>query len=150
MIVKTKDYEVEYNSRGDEIIKIALNIYDIENMFFSEEKNYVDRLSLIFNEKWQSISLGDEVISETIKFHQDDTKKQMSKEFFQGINMQLRKVNKSLCTLSRANNYFLIQRAAFAVYFLIGRHGQHSGPSPAQSSEEKPWLCTDTHTDCVI
>jgi hypothetical protein len=100
LIVKTKDYEVENNSRADEIIKIALNINDIENMFFSEEKNYVDRLSLIFNEKWQSISLGDEVISETIKFHQDDTKKQMSKEFFQGINMQLRQVNKSLFMFS--------------------------------------------------
>jgi hypothetical protein len=100
VIVKTQDYEVENNSRGDEIIKIALNIYDIENMFFSEEKNYVDRLSLVFNEKRQSISLGDEVISETIKFHQDDTKKQMSKEFFQGINMQLRQVNKSLFMFS--------------------------------------------------
>ena len=107
VIVKTKDYEVENSSRGEDIIKIALNIKEIENMYLNEERNYVDRMSIIFNEKWQSISLGDEVISETIKFHQDDTKKQMSKEFFQGINMQLRQVYNSLCMFSPSKKYFV-------------------------------------------
>ena len=113
MIVKRNDYEVEENFKEEDILKIVLNIKDIENMYLSEEKNYVDRMSHIFNEKWQSISLGDEAISETIKFHQDDSKKQMSKEFFQGINMQLRQVNTFLCTLSCSKHIFYI------IYFVL-------------------------------
>ena len=81
MIVKTRDYEVENSSRGDEIIKIALNIIEIDNMYLSEEKNYVKQM-LTINEGWQSISLGDELISETIKVHQDDTWKQCRKSIF--------------------------------------------------------------------
>ena len=79
VIVKTKDYEVENTSKVEEIIKISLNIKEIENLYLSEEINYVDRMSHIFNEKWQSISQGDEEISETLKFHQDGTKKEMSR-----------------------------------------------------------------------
>ena len=62
-------------------------------MYLSEEKNYVNRMSTIFNEGWQSISVGDEVISEIIEVHQDYTGKTLSKEHFQGIGMQLRQVS---------------------------------------------------------
>ena len=92
VIVKRKNYEVEDNFREEEIIKIVLNIKEIENMYLSEEKNYVKQM-LTINEGWQSISLGDELISETIKVHQDDTWKTMSKEHFQVINMQLKQVS---------------------------------------------------------
>ena len=48
MIVKRKNYEVEDNFREEEIIKIVLNIKEIENMYLSEEKNYVKQMSTIF------------------------------------------------------------------------------------------------------
>ena len=66
-------------------------------MYLSEEKNYVNRLSTIFNEGWQSISVGDEVISKIIEVHQDYTGKTLSKEHFQGIGMQLRQVSIVFC-----------------------------------------------------
>ena len=62
-------------------------------MYLSEKKNYVNQMSTIFNEKWQSISVGDEVISEIIEVHQDDTGKTMLKDYFQVIDMQLRQVS---------------------------------------------------------
>jgi hypothetical protein len=81
-------------------MKIVLNIKDIENMYLSEEKNYVNRMSTIFNEGWQSISVGDELIYEIIEVHQDDTGKDLSKEHFQGIDMQLRQVSKVFCLMA--------------------------------------------------
>jgi hypothetical protein len=93
VIVKRNDYEVEGNFKEEEIMKIVLNIKDIEIMYLSEEKNYVNRMSTIFNEGWQSISVGDELISEIIEVHQDHTGEiDLSKEHFQGLNMQLRQV----------------------------------------------------------
>ena len=93
MIVKRKDYDTksEKNIRKEEeIITIAFNIREIENVYAREEKNYVEKIRNTFNENWQGVSLGEKVISETIELCKDEKKQEMSKELFQAVHMQIR------------------------------------------------------------
>ena len=84
------DYSFDNNHKGEEIITIAFNIREIENMYLREEKNYMDKIRNTFNETWQGVSLGEKVISETIELCKDEKKQQMSKELFQAVHMQIR------------------------------------------------------------
>ena len=93
MIVKRKDYDTKSEKnihKEEEIITIAFNIREIENVYAREEKNYVEKIRNTFNENWQGVSLGEKVISETIELCKDEKKQEMSKELFQAVHMQIR------------------------------------------------------------
>ena len=98
MIVKRKDYDtksVKNTHKEEEIITIAFNIREIENLYAREEKNYVEKIKNTFNENCQGVSLGGKVISDLIELFKDE-KKQMSIELFQAMHKQLRSALKLL------------------------------------------------------
>ena len=92
MIVEREDYELKHLSKSEEIITIALNIHDIENIYMREEENYVKKMTNMFVNNWQEVCLGEKVVSETIDLCKDDTKQQMSKELFLVVHRQIRLV----------------------------------------------------------
>ena len=98
MIVKRKDYDTksEKQHKEDEIITIAFNIREIENMYAREEKNYVEKIKNTFNENCQSVCLGEKVISEMIEIFKGEKKQQMSIELFQAFHKQIRSALKLL------------------------------------------------------
>ena len=62
-------------------------------MYVIEEENFVKKMTNMFSGKWQEVSLGENVISETIDLWKYDSKKEMSKNLFHAVNMQIRLVN---------------------------------------------------------
>ena len=83
---------MKVNNETEEIINFALCICDIENMYLSEEENYVKKMTNMSSWNWQEISLGEKSISETIDLWKYVSKKEMSKDLFHAVNMQIRLV----------------------------------------------------------
>ena len=142
MIVEREDYELKHLGKTEEVITIALNIHDIENIYMKEEENYVEKMTNMFVNNWQEVCLGEKVVSETIDLCKDDTKQQMSKELFLVVHRQIRLVGFKIMIILQINQnlYNLLQRAYSAVCLLSGRCGLHFCSGTTQSIEEKSWL----------
>jgi hypothetical protein len=89
VIIERKDCELIAYEDEDETITIALNIHELENMYLQEEEKYIQKISNLFSEAWQEVSLGEKVISQTIDFFKDESKT-ISNEIFQIVHMQIR------------------------------------------------------------
>ena len=77
-------------------------------------------MSKMFSKNWQEVCLGEEVISETIELCKDDTKKQMPKELFHIVHMQIRFVLLEKRITYKSNSYDLLQRAYSEVCLFSG------------------------------
>ena len=150
MIVSNKD--VKRQQREEEIMTIAINIKEIENVYAREEENYVKKLSNMFDETWQEVSLGENLISKTIELHKDGAWNpngaQISQQLFHEVHMQIRQVYMKV--LNSFNFLLLFQRACFAFRISYGRHGHLTRPSSTQTVTEKPWLCYNVDTDHIF
>ena len=142
MIVERENYELKHLSKSEEIITIALNIHDIENIYMREEENYVKKMTNMFVNNWQEVCLGEKVVSETIDLCKDDTKQQMSKELFLVVHRQIRLVGFKIIIILQINQNlsYLLQRVYSAVWLLSGICGLLFCSGPTQSLEEKSWL----------
>ena len=145
VIVSTKN--VQSQTKQEEFMIIAINIKEIENMYASEEQNYVGKLSYMFNETWQEVCLGENFISRTVDLHKDGAgnpnRAQLTQQIFNEVNMQLRYMK----SLNMSTFLLLFQRACFAFPVQYGRYGHHPRPSSSQTAEKKPWLCPYAATD---
>ena len=94
MIVSTKDVKRQQNEV--EIMTIALNIKEIENIYAREEENYVEKLSNMFDKTWQEVSIGENSISKTVELYKDGewnpNGAEFSQQLFQEVHMQIRQV----------------------------------------------------------
>ena len=66
---------------------VSLNIGEIENIYSVEEGLYFDNVRAVFDQKWNTIPFGEEMMSHFIGFCQQ--RHQLPARFFQLINNQL-------------------------------------------------------------
>ena len=72
--------------RASEFV-VSLNIHEIENLFTVEEGIYFDNVRAVFDQKWNTITFGEEMMSHYIGFCKQ--RHQLPTRFFQLINNQL-------------------------------------------------------------
>ena len=84
---KEKVKEDDFRSKANELI-ISVNIEEIENIYTMEEATYFDKVQAVFNEKWNAIPFGEEMMRHYIEFCK--TKHVLPPRFFQLINGQLK------------------------------------------------------------
>ena len=66
---------------------VSLNIGEIENIYSVEEGLYFDNVRAVFDQKWNTIPFGEEMMSHFIGFCKQ--RHQLPARFFQLINNQL-------------------------------------------------------------
>ena len=88
MIVALEDYDPHSRFKEVEIVSFDLNIRQMENLYAIEEDSYVQKLTESFTRNWNDVSLGEQVISETIKF--DTNRQQMTQILIQAFHRQIR------------------------------------------------------------
>ena len=92
MIANSQGYTQRGDHETDETFTFALSIHDIENMYLKEEENHVEKLTNLFNESWQGISIiEDKFVFEMVGLFQGG-EHQMSKEVLQMSRLQTRSV----------------------------------------------------------
>ena len=82
-----------------------MNINEIENIYLKEEENYVNKLTNMFMENWQSVSVLREkhILSEMIGLL-NDQKHPISKEIYHLTRKQTRSVEKQKKILASAHS----------------------------------------------
>ena len=75
-----KNVESRNKSPATEFV-VSLNITEIENILTIEEAKYFDNLQTVFDQRWNMIPLGEEMMSLIIKFCKQ--RHQLPVQFFQ-------------------------------------------------------------------
>ena len=85
--VQLKDGNLAEGPNPSEII-FSLNIEELENIFTVEEGNYFDNLRADFDQKWNTIPLGEDIMSHLINLCKK--KHRLPARFFQFINNRMK------------------------------------------------------------
>ena len=72
---------------------ISLSINELENIYTLEEEKYLDQVLNLFDEKWNSVSLDDHTVNQTINYCRNGITANVAMDYFQTINCYFRLVN---------------------------------------------------------
>ena len=69
---------------------ISLSIPELENIYTLEEERYFDQVLCLFDEKWNSVSLDEDTVYQTIHYCQTEITENVAMQYFQTMNFYLR------------------------------------------------------------
>jgi len=82
----------DFSSDRDEEVNIvlSLNIHDLEQIYTFEESAYIGQVMHIFEEKWNSITLDERTLLQTIHLCESGINSNVPMEYFRTINVYLK------------------------------------------------------------
>ena len=82
----------DFSSDRDEEVNIvlSLNIHDLEQIYTFEESAYIGQVMHIFEEKWNSITLDERTLLQTIHLCESGINSNVPMEYFHTINVYLK------------------------------------------------------------
>eukprot|EP00092_Neocalanus_flemingeri_P035597 GFUD01038749.1.p1 GENE.GFUD01038749.1~~GFUD01038749.1.p1 ORF type:complete len:636 (-),score=130.97 GFUD01038749.1:4-1911(-) len=75
---------------GDISMVISLSIHELENIYTLEEESYLDHVLNLFDEKWNSVTLDEQTLHQTMNYCQTGIAEIVPVDYFQTINFYLR------------------------------------------------------------